>query len=33
MDFKTYVINLDTNKDRWDMQSKELNNVGICPNL
>ena len=31
MDFKTYVINLDTNKDRWDMQSKELNNVGICP--
>ena len=31
MEFKTYVINLDKNKDRWDMQSKELSSVGIYP--
>ena len=31
MEFKTYVINLDTNKDRWNIQSKELSNVGIYP--
>ncbi len=31
MDFKTYVINLDKNKDRWNKLSKELLNVGIQP--
>lgn len=31
MDFKTYVINLDKNKDRWEMQSKILKNVDINP--
>ena len=31
MDFTTYVINLDKNKDRWCKQSRELRNVGIIP--
>tara|TARA_B100001094_G_scaffold330833_1_gene397136 strand:+ start:1399 stop:2274 length:876 start_codon:yes stop_codon:yes gene_type:complete len=29
MEFKTYVINLDRNKDRWELQSKILSNVNI----
>ncbi len=29
MQFKTYTINLDKNKDRWNLQSKILTNVNI----
>ena len=31
MDFNTYVINLDSQKKRYDVQEKKLNEVGIYP--